>query len=86
MRITIMALKRHGRAEISATPKSGNGSRPGAKDKDEYTVFISGNRKMSAEKLESMCSRFGFALGDDNEFPSLSTSRTSTANCPSRLS
>jgi hypothetical protein len=33
-----MALKRHGRAEISATPKSGNGSRPGAKDKDDNEI------------------------------------------------
>ena len=56
------------RAEISATPKSGSGSRAGAKGKAEFTVLISGNKKMSVDKLESMCSRFGFALGDDYEY------------------
>jgi hypothetical protein len=51
-----------------STPKSDSGSRAGAKDKAEYTVFISGNRKMSVEKLKSMCSRFGLALEDDYEY------------------
>ena len=68
--LTIIALHKEGTAAVQNTllSKSDSGSRAGAKDKAEYTVFISGNRKMSVEKLKSMCSRFGLALEDDYEY------------------
>jgi hypothetical protein len=56
------------RVETLVTPKSGNNSRAGTKNKAEYTILISGNRKLSKDKLESMCNRFRLVLGNEYDY------------------